>query len=106
MKPLADVCPDPKKVLELEPERLGQHVLDCLHDEENVKRAIIAKHLASNYHESIQHEIVHAIENALGWLVVECLLSESPYDQDLLYVTDRGKKAVADYRSEHPADVS
>jgi len=30
MKPLADVCPDPKKVLELKPERLGQHVLDCL----------------------------------------------------------------------------
>src|ERR1700683_3279251 len=103
MKPLSDVCPDPKKVLALEPEKLGHHVLGCLSttDEPNIERAIIAKKLASNYHESFQHEIAHAIEEALGWLTAQCLLGASPYNQDLIFLTRRGKKVAADYQSEH-----
>jgi len=108
MKHLSEIYPDPQKVIELEPERLGQHVLSWLHssNEANIKRADVAKTLSSNYHPSFQHKVAHAVEQALGWLVVDCLLGESPYDQDLLYVTDRGKQAASDYQSARPSDVS
>lgn len=102
MKPLKDVCPDPKNVMELEPDKLGHHVLGCLTDtnEPNIKRAIIAKHLASDYHQDFQHDIAHAIQEAVGWLFQQCLLGESPYDPDLIFLTRRGKKVAADYRAE------
>jgi hypothetical protein len=102
MKPLKEVCPDPKEVLEVEPEALAHHVLHCLSgtDEPNIKRAIIAKHLANDYHESFQHEIAHAIQEALGWLFAQCLLGASPYDQDLIFLTRRGKKVASDYKEE------
>ncbi len=108
MKPLKEVCADPKKVLEMEPEKLGEHVLHCLHasNEPNIKRAIIAKHLASHYHEDFQHEIAHAVEEALGWLTSQCLLGASPYDQDLIFLTRRGKKVAAGYQSTHPCDIT
>jgi hypothetical protein len=101
MKPLTDVYPDPKKVLDLEPEELGQHVLGCLSGtkEPNIERAIIAKTLSSNYHESFQHEIAHAVEEALAWLAAQCLFATSPYDQNLIFLTRRGKKVAADYRA-------
>ncbi|MBS1988869.1 MAG: hypothetical protein JSS86_18685 [Cyanobacteria bacterium SZAS LIN-2] len=102
MKPLKDVRPDPQEVLDLEPEQLAPDVLHCLSGttEPNIKRAIIAKHLASDYHESLQHEIAHAIQEALGWLFAQCLLGASPYDQDLIFLTRRGKKVAADYKAE------
>lgn len=106
MKPLKEVCPDPEKVLELEPEELGPHVLHCLDDsgEPNVKRAAIAQHLSSHYHKDFQHEMAHAIEEALGWLTSQCLLGASPYDHDIIFLTRRGKKVAADYRAELPSD--
>ena len=105
MKPLQDVCPDPKKVIELEPEQLGKHVLHCLHNADggDIKRAGIAKQMASDYHKDFQHEIAHAIEEALGWLASQCLLGASPYDQDLIFLTRRGKAATTDY--EHPKTI-
>ena len=108
MKPLNSVCPDPQKVLDLEPEELGHHVLHCLSDtnEPNIKRAIIAKHLASDYHPDFEQQIAHAIEEALGWLATQCLLGASPYDQDLIFLTRRGKKVAEGYKPEHPADIS
>ncbi len=43
MKPLKDVVPDPKQVLDVEPEELAPHVLHCLEwhrkNEPNIKRA-------------------------------------------------------------------
>jgi hypothetical protein len=108
MKPLTDVCPDPTKVLELELETLGQHVLSCLTDtdEPNIKRAIIARTLSSDYHQSFQNEIAHAIERALDWLLAQCLLGASPYDPNLIFLTQRGKKAASDYAAEHPVDIA
>jgi hypothetical protein len=102
MKPLKDVCPDPKEVLDVEPEQLAPHVLHCLSDtnEPNIKRAIIARHLADDYHESLQHEIAHAIQEALQWLFAQCLVGASPYDQDLIFLTRRGKKVASDYKEE------
>ena len=106
MKPLKEVCPDPKKVLELEPEKLGHHVLHCLNNGEDskIKRADIAQHLASHYHKDFQHEIAHAVEEALGWLASQCLLGASPYDRDLIFLTRRGKRVAGEYE-EHPADI-
>lgn len=100
MKPLADVCPDPQQVLELEPEKLGHHVLGCLGEtnEPNIKRAIIAHTLASDYHQSFQGEIRAAIEKALDWLIGQCLLGATPYDHDLIFLTQTGKDAVANYK--------
>jgi hypothetical protein len=108
MKSLTDVCPDPKKVLGLKPEQLGQHVLGCLSNtnEPNIERAIIAKTLSSNYHQGFQNDIAHAIEEAVSWLSAECLLGARPYNQDLIYLTQRGKKAASDYESEHPANIT
>ncbi len=108
MRPLTEVWPDPKKVIELEPEKLGQHLLGCLSDtnEPNVKRAIIAKTLSSNYHQSFHDDIAQAIERALDWLIAQCLLGESPYDQNLIFLTQRGKEAAADYAAEHPVDIA
>ncbi len=105
MKPLKDVCPYPKKVVELEPEKLGKHVLHCLHNANgaDIKRADIAKQMASDYHQDFQHEVAHAIEEALGWLANQCLMGASPYDQDLIFLTRRGKAAVTDY--EHPKTI-
>lgn len=106
MKPLKDVCPDPKKVIELEPEELGKHVLHCLDsagDDAKIKRAHIAKEMASHYHEDFQHKVAHAVEEALGWLANQCLMGASPYDQDLIFLTRRGKSAVTDY--EHPKTI-
>jgi hypothetical protein len=108
MKPLKEVCPDPKKVLALEPEELGPHVLHCLDKakDPNIKRADIAKQLASHYPEDFRHEIAHVVEESLGWLASQCLLGASPYDEDLIFLTRRGKKAAADYRAEIPADIT
>jgi hypothetical protein len=105
MKPLIEVVPDPKKVLELDPEKLGLHVLGCIKSakEPNIKRATIAKTLASHYHQDFQHEIAHAVEEALGWLTAQCLLGAGPYDQDLIFLTRQGKKMATDY--ERPADI-
>ena len=102
MKPLKDVCPDPKQVLDLEPEKLGPHVLGCLTDtdEPNIKRAIIARHLASHYHEDFQHSIAHAVQEAVGWLFAQCLLGESPYDPELIFLTRRGKKVAEDHQKD------
>jgi hypothetical protein len=100
MKPLTDVCPDPKAVLELGPEKLGHHVLGCLSgtDEPNIERAIIAKTLSSHYHESFRQEIIRAIEGAVEWLLQQCLLGEQPYNQDLIFLTRRGEEAAAEYQ--------
>ena len=106
MKKLTEICPDPKKLIELEPEKLGHHVLGYLNDvdEPKIKRAAIAKTLAADYHPSFQHEIAHAIEEALGWLSSQCLLGVSPYDPDLIFLTRRGKRAAADYTGEHASN--
>jgi hypothetical protein len=103
MKPLKEVIPDPKQVLDVEPEELAPHVLHCLSgtDEPNIKRAIIAKHLADDYHETWQHEIAHAIQEAIGWLFAQCLLGASPYDQELIFLTRKGKKVASDYKEKH-----
>jgi hypothetical protein len=108
MKPLSDLFPDPEKVLDLEPEKLGQHVLGCLSGttEPNIERAIIAKTLSSNYHQSFQNKIAHAIEQALDWLIAECLLGASPYNQDLLFLTGRGKEVAANYQADYPAGLT
>jgi len=89
-------------VLDVEPEELAPHVLHCLSgtNEPNIKRAIIAKHLADDYHESLQHEIAHAIQEAIGWLFAQCLLGASPYDPELIFLTRRGKKVASDYQEE------
>jgi hypothetical protein len=101
MKPLSELCPDPQKVLGHAPDKLGKHVLGCLSgtNEPNIERAIIAKTLASNYHQSFQQKIGESIEVALDWLMTQCLLGETPYSHDLLYLTRRGKEAAAEYDS-------
>jgi hypothetical protein len=106
MKPLSDVIPDPKEVLQLGPEKLGQHVLDCLSDtnEPNIQRAIIARTLSSGYHQSFQNSIAVAIEEAVDWLITQCVLGASPIDQDLVSLTLPSKKVLADYRAEQGAD--
>jgi hypothetical protein len=111
MKALIELCPDPTELLDLEPEKLGRHVLGCLimTDEPNMERmerATIAKTLASSYHESFRDQIAHAIERALDWLLAQCLLGASPYDQNLMFLTQRGKKAAADYAAEHPVNIA
>ncbi len=105
MKSLKRAFPDAKKLIELEPEQLGKHVLACLHsaDGEKIKRAHIAKEMASDYHEDFHHQVAHAIEEALGWLANQCLMGASPYDQDLIFLTRRGKAAVTDH--EHPKTI-
>jgi hypothetical protein len=107
MKSLKDVIPDPKKVVDLEPEALGKHVLHVLHSSngKDIKRSQIAKDMASHYHQDFHHEVAHAVEEALGWLAQQCLMGASPYDQDLIFLTRRGKKAAADYQEEHPVDI-
>ncbi len=106
MRPLTETHPDPKKIIELEPEQLGPHVLASINSsKEPVKRADIAKTLSSHYHESFQHEVAHAVEEALGWLATQCLLGASPYDEDMVFVTRRGQKTVAEFVPSHPADV-
>lgn len=106
MKPLKEVCPDPKKVLELEPEALGKHVLHCLTSttDSDIKRGGIAQFLSSHYPKDFQHAVAHAVEEALGWLASQCLMGASPYDQDLIFVTRAGQKYAENY--EHPADIS
>jgi hypothetical protein len=101
MKPLSKVCPDPQKLLSHTPESLGKHVLCCLSDtnEPNIERAIIARTLASGYHQSLQQEIGQSVEAALEWLLRQCLLGEKPYSHDLIYLTRRGKEAAAEYDS-------
>ena len=102
MKPLKDVCPDPDQVLAAEPEELAPHVLHCLSNttEPNIKRAIIARHLADDYHASLQHDIAHAIQEAVQWLFAQCLVGASPYDPELIFLTRRGKKVASDYKEE------
>lgn len=104
MKPLTNVCPDPKQVLELEPEKLGPRVLGCLSgtSEPHIERAMITKTLSSNYHQSFQQDIAQAIERAIDWLIAQCLLGASPYDQNLILLTPRGKQAAAENAAEHP----
>jgi hypothetical protein len=101
MKSLSQFCPDPQKVLTHNPQDLGKHVLGCLSGttEPNIERAIIAKTLSSHYHQSFQQEIGQAIEGALDWLMKQCLLGETPYSHELLYLTRRGKKAAAEFDS-------
>lgn len=109
MKPLKEVLPDPQKVLDLEPEELGPHVLHCIDsakDPSTVKRAALARQLASHYPEEHQHKIAHVVEEALGWLASQCLLGASPYDEDLVFLTRRGKRVAGEYRSELPADIT
>jgi hypothetical protein len=107
MKPLKEVCPEPKKVLQLEPEELGQHILHCLSSAKDatLKRATIARDMAAHYEESCRHDVAHAVEEALGWLFAQCMLGASPYDQDLVFLTRRGKKMASDYLPERPADI-
>jgi len=102
MKPLSDVCPDPKEVLELEPEKLGHHVLGCLGEtnEPNIKRAIIAHTLAANYHQSFREEITGAVEKALDWLIGQCFLGATPYDHDLIFLTQAGKDAATRHKKD------
>jgi hypothetical protein len=106
MKPLKEVCPDPKKVLDLEPSQLGHHVLHCLTNanDSKIKRGGIAQFLASHYPKDFQHDIAHAVEEALGWLAAQCLMGASPYDQDMVFVTRAGLKYAENH--EHPADIS
>jgi hypothetical protein len=101
MKPLSLLCPNPQQVLTHNPQALGKHVLGCLSgtEEPNIERAIIAKTLSSHYHQSFQQEIGQAIEGALDWLMTQCLLGETPYSRDLVYLTRRGKRAAAEYDS-------
>jgi len=108
MKTLIELCPDPTEVLDLEPEKLGRHVLGyiIMTDEPNMERATIVKTLSSSYHESFRDQIAHAIERALDWLIAQCLLGASPYDQNLMFLTQRGKKAAADYAAEHPVTIA
>jgi hypothetical protein len=108
MKPLSEVFPDPKKVVDLAPEKLGQHLLDCISETEepNIKRAIIAKTLSSNYHPKFHDEIAHAIETAIDWLIAQCLLGASPYDPNLIFLTQRGKRAATRYAAENPVDIA
>jgi hypothetical protein len=107
MKSLKDVVPDPQKVTDLEPEELGKHVLHVLHSGEgtDIKRSEISKNLASHYHPDFHHAVAHAVEEALGWLAQQCLMGASPYDQDLIFLTRRGKKVASDYQEEHPVDI-
>jgi hypothetical protein len=99
MKSLNDFCPDPQKVLAHDPQTLGKHLLGCLSgtDEPNIERAIITKTLSSNYHQSFQQEIGQAIEKGFDWLLAQCLLGETPYNRDLIYLTRRGKSEAAEY---------
>src|ERR1700687_3863266 len=105
MKPLTDLVSDPKKVLEMEPEQLGPHVLHCISKGKDVKRANIARDLAAPYHEDFRHKVAHVIEEAIGWLEMQCLMGATPYDQDLIFVTRRGQKFAEEY-GEIPADVT
>lgn len=107
MKKLSEILSDPAKVLLMDKPELGRHVLNCLQAEENpVRRDSIAKVLSEPYHQDFKHEIAHAVEEALGWLASQCLLGASPCDQDLVFITDRGRQHLSG--QEHawgPADV-
>ena len=100
MTSLKDTFPDPEKLLSMEPHDLGPHVLNYLNADAkpDVKRAFIAKHLASNYHADFQHDLAHAFEEALGWLFSQCLLGASPYDPELVFLTRKGKKVAEEYK--------
>jgi hypothetical protein len=90
MKLLINICPDPQDLLSLGPEELASHVLGCLTgtNEPNIERAIIAKTLASGYHQSYYDQIVLAIEGAVDWLLAHCLLGASPFNKDLILLTN------------------
>lgn len=105
MKPLTELIKDPKKILGMEPEELGPQVLHCLTTGKDIKRAEIAKTLAAPYHEDFRHKVAHVIEEAIGWLEMQCLMGATPYDQDLIFVTRRGQKFAEEY-GEIPADVT
>jgi hypothetical protein len=103
---LTKAYPDPEKVIALKPETLGHHILHVLHlTNEPNKRQDVAEHLASHYHPDFQHDVKHAVEKALGWLVEQTLLGATPYDQDLLYVTTHGKETAEGYQPEHPSSI-
>jgi len=108
MKPLTDICPDPKTLLELEPEKLGHHVLGCLSDinDRNIERAIIAKTLSSNYHQSFCGQVAQAVNGAVDGLIAQCLLGVPPYDQNLIFLTRRGKKEADAYAANHDVDIA
>jgi len=95
MKPHMDAGPSSKKLLALEPVNPGHQMLSCLPgtNEPNIERAIIERVLSSNYHPSFQHELTHALEEALGWISVQCLLGASPYNHDLMMLMQRDKKS-------------
>jgi len=107
MKALKDSYPDPKKVVALEPETLGHHILHILHlaKEPNNKRQDVVDHLASDYHPDVQQDVKHAVDVALGWLAEQMLVGATPYDHDLLYVTNQGKERADGYQPEHPSSV-
>lgn len=105
MKPLTDAIPDAHIVIDLEPARLGHHVLVCLSGttETNIERAIIARTLSADYHQSFRSEITAAIDKSLDWLLSQCLLGATPYDQ--LFLTLAGQDAAALYADEIAYDV-
>lgn len=107
MKPLKDAYPDPDKVVALEPEKLGHHILRTLHlaQEPHNKRQEVIDHLASTYHPDSHNQVKAAVDKALGWLVEQMLIGATPYDQDLLYVTSHGKEVAESYQPEHPSSV-
>jgi hypothetical protein len=102
MRQLSDVCPDPKEVLKLGPDKLGPHVLGCLSDsgERNIERSMVARLLSSGYHQSFQHDISVAIESSLDWLIGQCVLGAHPIDRGLISLTRPSKKVAADYKAE------
>ncbi len=107
MKNLKEVIPDAAALLKMDLEKLGHAVLHCVHSSPDpVKRKGLAKKMAEPYHSDVQHEVSHAIEEALGWLASQCLLGASPYEEDLMFVTRRGQDELKN--GEHPwgpADV-
>ena len=107
-KSLKESYPDPEKVIALAPETLGHHILHVLHltNEPHNKRQDVTEHLASHYHKDFQQDVKHAVDKALGWLVEQTLLGATPYDQDLLYVTNQGKETAEGYQPEHPSSIN
>lgn len=107
MKALKDSYPDPEKVVALEPETLAHHILHILHlaPEPNNKRQDVVDHLASDYHPDFQDKVKHAVDKALGFLAEQMLVGATPYDHDLLYVTQQGKDKADGFVPEHPSSV-
>jgi len=93
MKMLSELCPDPNEVLKLGPEKLGQHVLDCLKssNEPKFKRVAAVEALTSNYHPSFKQEITDAIEKAFDWLAVKCFIGVG-MDPDMICLTQPVKE--------------